>query len=95
MRDFHSYGINSSTISGTQSASPESALANSGAVSTALNESGLQAALLAIVQQMPVSALLIPVALILVFLFLVTTGAGMTYSIAISVTGEENPPRWC
>ncbi len=69
-------------------------LTNPGSVSTALNESGLPAALIAIVEQLPLSGLLTPVALILVVLFLVTTGAGMTYSIAISVTGEENPPRW-
>lgn len=69
-------------------------LTNPGSVSKALNESGLPAALLAIVEQLPMSALLIPVSLILVVLFLVTTGAGMTYSIAISVTGDENPPRW-
>jgi choline-glycine betaine transporter len=69
-------------------------LSRPGSVSTALNESGLPAALIAIVEQMPLSTLLIPVSLVLVVLFLVTTGAGMTYSIAISVTGDENPPRW-
>lgn len=69
-------------------------LTNPGSVSNALNESGLPAALIAIVGQLPLSALLIPVALVLVVLFLVTTGAGMTYSIAISVTGDENPPIW-
>lgn len=69
-------------------------LTNPGSVSNALNESGLPAALLAIVGQIPLSAILIPVALVLVVLFLVTTGAGMTYSIAISVTGNENPPVW-
>ncbi|MCP4114172.1 MAG: BCCT family transporter [Desulfobacteraceae bacterium] len=69
-------------------------LINPGSVSKALNESGLPAALIAIVGQLPLSALLIPVALVLVVLFLVTTGAGMTYSIAISVTGDEDPPIW-
>lgn len=69
-------------------------LTNPGSVSKALNDSGLPAALLAIVGQLPLSALLIPVALVLVVLFLVTTGAGMTYSIAISITGDENPPKW-
>ncbi|MCG8564412.1 MAG: BCCT family transporter [Desulfobacterales bacterium] len=69
-------------------------LLNPGSVSSALKESGLPAALLAIVGQLPLSTILIPVALILVVLFLVTTGAGMTYSIAISVTGDENPPVW-
>lgn len=69
-------------------------LINPGSVSTALTESGLPAALLAIVEQLPLSALLIPVALLLVGLFLITTGAGMTYSIAMSVTGKENPPKW-
>ena len=37
---------------------------------------------------------MVPIILLLVALFLVTTGAGMTYSMAISVSGKENPPVW-
>ncbi len=38
--------------------------------------------------------LMIPATLVLVCLFLVTTGAGVTYSIAVSTTGKQNPPKW-
>lgn len=69
-------------------------LLNPGSISEALNTSGLPAALLAIVNQMPLSKLVIPLTLVLVVLFLVTTGAGMTFSLAIAVTGKENPPIW-
>ncbi|GBC59369.1 BCCT family transporter [Desulfonema ishimotonii] len=69
-------------------------LLNPGSVSTALNESGLPAALIAIVNQLPMANIIIYAFILLVVLFLVTTGAGMTFSIAVSVTGEETPPIW-
>lgn len=68
-------------------------LQNKGAVSNALNESGLPAALLAIVQHLPLSSLIIPVVLVLIVLFLVTTGAGMTYTMAMAVTGDNTPSK--
>lgn len=66
-------------------------LLNPGSISTALNASGTPAALLAIIGQMPFSSILIPAFLVLVFCFLATTGNGMTYTIAMVVTGDENP----
>ena len=69
-------------------------LTNPGSVSAALNSNGLPAALLSIVRQLLAQAIMIPAILLLVALFLITTGAGMTYSMAISVSGEENPPVW-
>lgn len=69
-------------------------LTTPGSVSEALNSNGLPAALLSIIRQLPAQALMVPVILLLVALFLVTTGAGMTYSMAVSVSGNENPPVW-
>lgn len=69
-------------------------LLNPGSVSEALNASGLPAALIAIVNQLPLASIIIYAFILLVILFLVTTGAGMTFSIAVSVTGEETPPVW-
>ena len=65
-----------------------------GVISGPLTNSGLPAALLAIVSQLPFKAIVIPLTLVLVTLFLVTTGAGMTFSLAITTTGKENPPIW-
>ncbi len=64
-----------------------------GVISGPLNDSGLPAALLAVVGQLPMSALLIPVFLVLIFVFLATTGDSMSLSIAICITGEDDPPR--
>ena len=50
--------------------------------------------LLTIMQSMPAAGLLVPLSLLLVALFLVTTGAGVVYSMAIGVTGMEHPYRW-
>ncbi len=66
-------------------------LASPGSVSTALNNNGLPAALLAIIDQLPWSTFMTPVILLLVVLYLVTTGAGMTYSMAMSIS-DDNPP---
>ncbi len=64
-----------------------------GVISGPLNDAGLPAALLAVVGQLPMASLLIPVFLVLIFVFLATTGDSMSLSIAICVTGEDDPPR--
>ncbi len=64
-----------------------------GVISGPLNEAGLPAALLAVVGQLPMASLLIPVFLILIFIFLATTGDSMSLSISICVTGQDDPPR--
>jgi choline-glycine betaine transporter len=64
-----------------------------GVISGPLNDAGLPAALLAIVGQLPMASLLIPVFLVLIFIFLATTGDSMSLSIAICVTGEDDPPK--
>lgn len=66
-------------------------LTNPGSVSKALTDSGLPAALFAILEQMPFSTILIPAFLVLIVLFLATTGDSMSYTIAMSVTGDETP----
>jgi glycine betaine transporter len=66
---------------------------NPGVISGPLNDAGLPAALLAVVGQLPAAGLLIPVFLVLIFIFLATTGDSMSLSIAICVTGEDDPPK--
>ena len=61
-------------------------LAKPGSVSTALKDAGLPAALLAIVQQLPLSAILVPAFLVLIVVFLTTTGDSMALTISIAVT---------
>ncbi|MEF8943718.1 MAG: BCCT family transporter, partial [Desulfohalobiaceae bacterium] len=68
-------------------------LQNPGVISEPLNASGLPAALVAIVQQVPGSVILVPAFLVLIFIFLATTGDSMSLSIAICSTGYEDPPR--
>ncbi len=68
-------------------------LASPGVISGPLKEAGLPAALMAVIGQLPMASLLIPVFLVLIFLFLATTGDSMSLSIAICVTGEDDPPK--
>lgn len=65
-----------------------------GSISGPLASSGMPTVLLTIMQNMPLSVILVPLSLLLVVLFLVTTGAGVVYSMAIGVTGMEHPYRW-
>ncbi len=67
-------------------------LANPGSVSKALTDNGLPAALLAIVQQLPLSFIMVPAFLLLIVIFLTTTGDSMALTISIAVTGEDDPP---
>jgi len=68
-------------------------LANPGVISGPLKDAGLPAALMAVIGQLPMASLLIPCFLVLIFLFLATTGDSMSLSIAICVTGQDDPPR--
>ncbi len=65
-----------------------------GVVSAPLYEYGLPAALITIMGNMPFSSVLVPISLVLVVLFLVTTGAGVTYTMATAVTGMAVPYKW-
>jgi len=68
-------------------------LQNAGSISNALNADGLPAALLAIVQQLPLATIMIPIVIVLVILFLITTGAGMTFTMAMASTGDGTPSK--
>ncbi|WP_134704380.1 BCCT family transporter [Ammoniphilus sp. YIM 78166] len=65
-----------------------------GSVSGPLNENGLPAAIIAIAQQMPLSAIMPIIFLILTILFVVTTADSMSYTLAMGVTGEGDPPAF-
>jgi glycine betaine transporter len=67
-------------------------LANPGSISGPLNEFGLPAAMISITQQLPLSSLIGPGFLILTILFVATTGDSMAYTMAMAVTGDDNPP---
>jgi glycine betaine transporter len=66
-------------------------LAQAGVVSGALKAAGLPAALLAIVKQLPMQWFMIPAFLVLIVIFLCTTGDSMAFTIAVAITGEDNP----
>lgn len=66
-------------------------LTNPGSVSKALSDAGLPAALLAIVQQLPLAWFMVPAFMVLIVLFLATTGDSMALTISIAVTGEDEP----
>lgn len=69
-------------------------LTNPGSIAGPLAEHSYPAALLCSIAQLPWTTVMIPLTLLLVSLFLVTTGAGITYSIAVSTTGKTSPPKW-
>ncbi len=69
-------------------------LTTPGMISGPLKASGMPTVLLTIMQNLPLSVILVPLSLLLVALFLFTTGAGIAYSMAIGVTGMETPYRW-
>ncbi|WP_059105509.1 BCCT family transporter [Shouchella shacheensis] len=64
-----------------------------GIISAPLFEGGLPAAIIAIAGQMPLGQIMPFVFLVLAILFVITTADSMTYSISMSVTGDENPPK--
>lgn len=68
-------------------------LEKSGSISGPLFENGLPAAIIAIANNMPLGSIMPVVFLILTVLFVVTTVDSMSYSIAMSVTGEGDPPK--
>jgi glycine betaine transporter len=67
-------------------------LNQAGSVSGPLLENGLPAAIIATAQQMPLSSIMPLVFLILTILFVITTADSMSYTLAMGVTGEGDPP---
>jgi len=66
-------------------------LADPGSVSNAFEGFNLPAALLAITQQMPLGFLMSILFLLLTTIFVATTGDSMTYTIAMVMTGDDEP----
>ncbi|MFT5879771.1 MAG: glycine betaine transporter [Moritella sp.] len=64
-----------------------------GIISGPLSDAGLPAVLLATLQQLPLSGILLPAFLVLTTTFVVTTGDSMAYSIAMVVSGDNEPDR--
>ena len=69
-------------------------LSQSGSVSGPLAANGAAAALLAILSQLPLAWLLIPIGLLLVVLFMATSADSMSYAAAMVVSGEREPAPW-
>jgi len=62
-------------------------------ITQALAENGAAAALLAILSQLPLAGLLIPIGLLLVVLFMCTSADSMSYAAAMVVSGRNEPPK--
>ena len=67
-------------------------LSQQGSVTEPLAQNGAAAALLAILTQLPLAWLLIPVGLLLVVLFMATSADSMSYAAAMVVSGQSTPP---
>ena len=61
-------------------------------ISEALAQNGAAAALLAILSQLPLAGLLIPIGLVLVVLFMCTSADSISYAAAMVVSGRTEPP---
>ena len=64
---------------------------NPGIISEPLNNSGQEAAVMAILEQMPFTSILAFSFLIITIIFVATTTDSMAYASAVSVTGNDNP----
>ena len=61
-------------------------------ITDALAQNGAAAALLAILSQLPLAGVLIPIGLLLVVLFMCTSADSMSYAAAMVVSGRTEPP---
>lgn len=66
-------------------------LQQAGAVSGALDEGGMPAAMIAIVEQMPFGYFLAIMFLLVTIIFVATTSDSMSYTISMAVTGNSSP----
>ena len=67
---------------------------NAGSVSTALNEGGMPAAVMAITDQLPMATLMGLGFLLVSIIFVATTTDTMAYTVAATLEGNDNPTRW-
>ncbi|WP_139007346.1 BCCT family transporter [Arthrobacter crystallopoietes] len=68
-------------------------ISSGGAITKTLDADGMESALLSILNELPLSEILIPGFLVVLLLFLITTADSITLSAAIVSTGVENPPN--
>ncbi|WP_343751016.1 BCCT family transporter [Lentibacillus halophilus] len=67
---------------------------NSGSVSGALNEAGMPAAVMAIMDQLPIGMVMAVAFLIISIIFVATTADTISYTVAVTLTGNDHPKRW-
>lgn len=65
-----------------------------GSVSTALNDSGPPAAMMAITEQLPFGVIFGFLFLLATIIFVLTTTDSMSLTISMAISGNGNPPRW-
>lgn len=68
-------------------------LVNPGSISEVLSENGIPAAMISITQQLPLGFLFSVLFLAATIIFVLTTTDSISYTMAITLTGDENPPR--
>lgn len=66
---------------------------NPGSVSTALNESGMPATVMAIMNQIPFGIVLAIGFIIVSIIFVATTADSMSYTVAVTLSGTDEPSR--
>lgn len=64
-----------------------------GSISNALNEAGMPAAVMAIMHQLPWGTAFAVAFLLISIIFVATTADTMAYTIAVTLTGNDNPQR--
>lgn len=69
-------------------------LESPGSIFTALNETGMPAAVMAIMEQVPFGMVMATGFLIVTIVFVATTADSMSYSVAVTITGHVHPPKW-
>src|SRR5690625_4832835 len=67
---------------------------NSGSISTALNEAGMPAAVMAIMDQLPLGFLFGLGFIAVAIVFVATTADTISYTVAVTLTGDDQPQRW-
>lgn len=67
---------------------------NPGSVSNALNEGGMPAALMAITDQLPMGTIMGMAFLLIAIIFVATTTDTMSYTVAATLTGNDEPAKW-
>lgn len=65
-----------------------------GSISSALNEAGPPAAMMAITEQLPFGVIFGFLFLLATILFVLTTTDSMSLTISMAISGDGNPPRW-